>query len=289
MPRVAPARLTVVVRDNLPALRVAWRRLSRLRFLAKYRVLQYSGASLRDRSAQRYLLLDPEVESHTYELANPGAIAERCADLLDLPVARVHELMDEARTDAELTTELRRRTRWAFDLKTQPPIGKRVVWWVIVRATRPSLVVETGIYDGLGSLVLLRALERNHDEGGPDGRLLSVDADTRAGRLVPGRLRSRWEVVHGYTDAVLEPALRGREIDLLVHDTPHVPEVQGPEFDIALRHGAAVLRVLDEGGGQTPVLRELAEARGGQIVHLEVQSLDHPYSPPGLDIATFAR
>ena len=130
-----------LLKRRAPRLRNAWRRLSRFRWVAKYRVLRYSGAALLDPASLRYLLWDPEVESHSFEIGNVDEMVAFCADAFDLPAEEVHRHIAEARSDPELTTLLRRRTRWAFDLKTQPPLAQRLLWWVLVRGRKPALIV----------------------------------------------------------------------------------------------------------------------------------------------------
>lgn len=51
------------------------------------------------------------------------------------------------------------------------------------RLAKPSRVIEAGIHDGIGSLVLLAALERTRGECAP-GELVSTDVDDTAGRIV---------------------------------------------------------------------------------------------------------
>lgn len=274
------------LKERLPALRVAWRRLSRLRWLAKRRVVRYSGGSLLDPVALRYVLTDPEVESHTYEIANRDELVAFCVRAFGIDEARVRELVAEADSEPELTTELRRRTRFAFDLKTQPPIGQRLLWWVLVRARKPELIVETGIYEGLGSLVLLAAAERNAAEGGPDARVIGIDSDPRAGRLVPDRLKHRWERVVGYSTDVMEDAIGDRRVDILVHDTPHTPEIQEHEFGVALRSAADELTIVDGSGGQIDVLADLCAEHGTDVWHFRPEPASHPYRPPGVQFAT---
>jgi hypothetical protein len=83
---------------------------------------------------------------------------------------------------------------------------------------KPRLVVESGVQDGLGSLAILRALARNHEDGHP-GRLLSVDILATAGWLVPEIERSAWELVIGSADDVLEHSLKGERVGLFIEDT----------------------------------------------------------------------
>jgi hypothetical protein len=254
--------------------------------VAKYRVLRYSSANLLDPVSLRYLLWDPEVESHSFEVENLEEIIAFCAEAFDLAPAAVRRFAAEASSDPELTTFLRRRTRWIFDLKTQPPLGQRLLWWILVRGKKPELIVETGIYEGLGSLVLLVAAERNWSEGGPDARVLSVDSDPRAGRLVPGHFEHRWERVIGKTQDVLEDAIDGRRIGVFIHDTPHTEAVQRHEFGLAFRNRADTLTIVDGAGGRLPMLAELAARHGAVLHHVVPTPARHP-AKISVDIATF--
>jgi Methyltransferase domain len=277
------------LKRRLPAVRAAWRRLSRLRWAAKYHVIRYSGRRLLDPLSLRYVLTDPEVESHTYEIANRDELVAFCVDAFGLDEELVRRLMDEAERDPELTTLLRRRTRFAFDLKTEPPLGQRLVWWVLVRARKPALIVETGVYEGLGSLVLLTATERNAAEGGPDARVIGIDSDPRAGRLVPNHLKHRWERVVGLSTDVMEDAIGDRLVDVLVHDTLHTREIQEHEFGVALRHAAAALTIVEGSGGQVDVLGRLCDEHRTRLWHFTPVPVRHPYRPAGVDVATFRR
>jgi hypothetical protein len=61
--------------------------------------------------------------------------------------------------------------------------GRRLGWYVFVRALKPKLVVETGVRHGVGACVLAAALIRNLGEGYP-GRYIGTDIDPSAGRLL---------------------------------------------------------------------------------------------------------
>ena len=54
-----------------------------------------------------------------------------------------------------------------------------------------------------------------------------------------------------------------------------------------LRHAAPVLAILDGGGLQTGVLRELARERGTQHRHFRERPRDHLYRPSGTGLAIF--
>jgi hypothetical protein len=266
------------------------RRLGRFRVLLKVRRVREEGARLRDDplAIAKFVLLDPETHSYSYELANKDELAEFSASLLGIEPSMAAAYIAEVDEDPELGSRLRRRTRWRIDAKWRLPLGNRLLWYVIARAAKPQLAVEAGVFDGLDSLMLLRALERNASEG-VDGRLLSIDLDPDAGWLVPERLRSRWEFVRGDILEDLEPALADRAVDLFIHDSVHTERFQRFEFELALRHAAPRLHVVDSSGLALPVLRELCSERGGRHAYFLERPARHFYRPDGTSVGVFER
>lgn len=71
--------------------------------------------------------------------------------------------------------------------------------YLIARLAKPRLIVETGIRSGLGSMLILRALQRNAAEGAP-GELVSVDVAPNAGWLAQGSASGPWRRLTGPSD-----------------------------------------------------------------------------------------
>jgi hypothetical protein len=163
------------------------------------------------------------------------------------------------------------------------PLGNRAIWYAIARTRKPKLVVETGILSGLGSLALLRALERNAAEG-HEGELLSVDSDPGAGWLVPGSLHGRWSKLVGISTQVLPAALRDRAVDVFIQDSPHTYENQRAEFSIAIEHAANPVVLVDCGGGRTSALADVCRTYGTEHDQLRPQALAHIYTPSSTDV-----
>ena len=266
------------------------RALSRLRWFAKYRLMRRTGARLRDDFGRNlaYVLWDPELESHTYDIANLDELADFLATELGADRERVLGYLHEPEGDPVFNEEWARRMRFRFDVKHRAQLANRLIWWGIVRTLRPELVVECGIFNGVGSLVLLRALERNRAEGSA-GQLISIDSDPTMGWAVPPALEEQWITVEGFTSDVLEDTLKGREVGMLIHDTPHTYENQMLEFSAALRHPAERMVLIDSSGGQTPALEELCKREGGRYRYFREKPKDHFYPGNGSGIAFFER
>ena len=184
-------------------------------------------------SALRYLLTDPELDNFTYRISNSDRLASFLADALGTDAADMGRYIRELQADRAVRAEIEARLASRPDRRRTMPYGRRLGWYAIVRHLKPRLVVETGIHDGLGSTVLLRALERNAAEG-VDGRLLSIDIRSDAGWLIPDDLRRRHEVLIGDSLALLGPAIGDRPVGFFVHDSDHRYGHETAEFDTVL-------------------------------------------------------
>jgi predicted O-methyltransferase YrrM len=280
-----------LIKSRLRRLSPAWqdrlRRFSRLRWLEKARILRSYSVSVRDKPflVVRYVLWDPDVGDFSYQLDNEGELAESLAGFLRLPRDTVAGYLAEAAQEPALTRELSERVRWRPDVKRRVGLGHRVAWYALVRALKPRLVVETGIKHGIGSLVLLVALERNAREGSP-GRLVSFDIDPFSGWVVPERLRGNWEPVFSSTFDAFDATLDGESIDLFICDTPPDLEIESFETSAALRHAAPGMVLVAGNGESTPVLAELAAERRGRYQFFCERPRRHIYPGGGLGLAT---
>ena len=264
-----------------PSLQDRLRRLSRLRWLEKARLTRYYGVSLwaRPLRVARYVLWAPDVGDFSYELDNEVELVSFLASALALEPALVRRYLDEIHTSPEVTHDLATTVRRRPDMSRRPGLGHRVAWYVVARAIKPRLVVETGIKHGLGSLVLLVALERNAREGS-DGRLISFDPDPASGWVVPAAMRGSWRPVFETSFDAFDEQLDGEQIDLFVCDTPPDTEIEDFEMHAALRHAAPGIVLIAANGDRTTVLPDLAAERGGDY-RFFAERPRHPIYPGG--------
>ena len=104
--------------------------------------------------------------------------------------------------------------------------------YVLVRALKPDIFVETGVSGGESSTFILQAMEDNKK-----GKLYSVDfpqaivekglttispEETSSGWLIPDYLKHRWDLTLGKSEDVLSPLLKKLgKIDIFFHDSLH--------------------------------------------------------------------
>lgn len=119
--------------------------------------------------------------------------------------------------------------------------------YYLVRALKPRVTIETGVWYGYSSAFILQAL----DEIGA-GTLCSVDLrdlsfpkSLEVGFAVPEKLRSRWTLILGPSKSRLpEVLVTYPQVDLFIHDSDHSYETMMLEFQTAwpsLRPGGVLV------------------------------------------------
>ncbi len=110
------------------------------------------------------------------------------------------------------------------------------VLYVLVRAARPEIVVETGVLYGASSCHILAALDANGA-----GKLHSIDLGTPPGEpphdyLVRPDLMRRWDYIEGDVRRELPPLLAHLgQIDMFYHDSLHTFDHMTWEYQTAGR------------------------------------------------------
>ncbi|MGD0497262.1 MAG: class I SAM-dependent methyltransferase [Bryobacteraceae bacterium] len=108
-----------------------------------------------------------------------------------------------------------------------PRFGKRLGWYALARCLKPSVIVETGVDKGLGSVLLCSALLRNLEEGYP-GQYYGTDIDRQAGYLLRGRYASVGKILYG--DSIESLRAMTDVIDLFVNDSDHSADYELAEY-----------------------------------------------------------
>ena len=273
--------MSALAKARMPA--GLWRLLrevrGKIRALRTYRALQRSPTK-----AIRYLLFDREVDNFTYDITNRDELATFLAGVLDRDVGLIRQYIDELDTDQELREAIEEAPTWRPGRNGTMPYGRRLGWYAVVRATKPRLSVETGVHDGLGSAVILRALARNADEGS-EGILLSFDIRSDVAWLVPLWLRSRYELRISDALATLGEAVAERRVDFFVHDSDHRYEHETGEFEAVLGLASPGAVLISDNAHAGTAFRDFCARRGFAFSFCR-EIPDHPFYPgAGIGIA----
>ncbi len=265
-----------------PALRDAKQRRAR-RDVA----LGYFTARLR--AIDEWLERSNEVTNFTYDLTelNLAYLTSFVACVTGKKPAEVKAYVDELLGDRALAAHIARRTSEAPPevRRVSDPTaryGRRIGWYAIVRATKPALVVETGVEKGLGSCVIAAALLRNEAEGHP-GRHVGTDIDPRAGWLLGEPYARVAQVLRG--DSKESLAKIDGPIGVFINDSDHSAAYERAEYELVSSKLAPGAIVLGDNAHTNPELLEFAGRTGRRFLFFQETPREHWYPGAGIGAA----
>lgn len=210
-----------------------YRRFRALGFVESGRVLLKPAAVALH--AKRFFLGRTERSNFYMPSGSRSEEVRFCQQVLDRDESFVEEAFRELEQDRAFLDRLAGHyARMRPNSPVRFNIGRFKVWYAIVRLTKPRVVLETGVHDGLSSTLILRALSRNDR-----GCLVSIDLPSidlpigvdGPGWLIPDELRSRWHLNLGDARRLLPILARQyAPIDIFIHDSDHRAEFQKFEY-----------------------------------------------------------
>lgn len=248
--------------------------------------LRQYGSSMRAHPFQaiNFVLLDPELDNFTYDIANVDELRDFLASQLQVEKDVVSGYIRELEGDTAFRNELNATLRTRRDRKSVAKYGRRIGWYCIVRITHPQVVIETGVHDGLGSSVLLQALSRNRAEG-HDGQLFGIDINPKAGWLIPERLRDHMTLLIEDSATAVPRIARENGIDVFLHDSDHRYQHEFQEFQTAaegMRPGGIFM---SDNSHATTALKDYAASVGREYAFWQERPKNHFYPGAGIGIS----
>jgi len=230
---------------------------------------------------------------HSRENANfTYALTERCqiyfaaglSALLGEPPETFRKYMEEIQRDAEFRrhiTTLQREHPLKYRTDPEPNVGRRMVWYAIVRTMKPALVVETGVDQGLGAVVLCAALARNTAEGHP-GQYFGTDIDPQAGYFLRGDYAKFGRVLYGDSLQSLQTL---NDIDVFINDSDHSADYELAEYETIKDRITARAVILGDNAHVTSKLAEFSLRNGRRFVFLAEEPANHWYRGGGIGVS----
>jgi predicted O-methyltransferase YrrM len=235
----------------------------------------------------KWAFTSKEYYNHTYHLTelNQQYLASYIAAVSGHDVREIERYINELANDAALRQMLVQRTlesRDRHNSDAEPRYNRRLGWYALLRATKPRVVVETGIDRGLGTVVMAAALKRNTDEGFP-GIVYATDIVPDCGHLLAEPYKSFCRELIG--DSVDSLQKFAEPVDIFLHDSDHRPEYEWAEF-VAIEprlHAASI--TMSDNSQQSSKLREFATRIDRSFLYFQDTPKDHWWPGDGIGCA----
>jgi predicted O-methyltransferase YrrM len=264
---------------------------ARLRFanLARRAGLALPFAARTLRSGVNWLFTSREDTNYSYDLTprNQMHLAHTLAAVTGRPAVEMAAYLAEPAANEALTQHIMTQIdnlptalRAVADCK--PRYARRLGWYALARALKPTLVVETGVDKGLGGVLMCAALLRNADEGRP-GRYLGTDIRPSAGYLVSGAYAAVGSVAYG--DSLASLAKIDEPIGIFINDSDHSLDYETREYQLIAKHLRDTSIIISDNAYVTDALANFAAQTDRRFLFFREDTADHFYPGAGIGLA----
>jgi hypothetical protein len=228
-----------------------------------------------------------ETSNFTYDLTprNELHLAQLLALIAGCSPQQMIVYFDELRHDVSLRNAIVdcvKRLDWRASYDPVARYGRRIGWYALVRATKPKLVIETGVEKGMGAMVLCAALLRNSEEGAP-GRYYGTDIDRGAGLLFCEPYRSMGEILYG--DSIESLSSLQETVDIFINDSDHSADYEGREYRVIAPRLSDRTIVVGDNAHVSDELLKFSNERGRKFLFFREEPANHWYLGAGIGLS----
>lgn len=163
--------------------------------------------------------------------------------------------------------------------------GRRIAWYAFIRELKPKIVVETGVYQGLGSCIILAALQKNAEEGF-SGEYIGIDIDLNAGQLFSGPYNSMGKLIFGDSIKTLEKI--EQTIDIFISDSDHSSEYEFNEYLTIQNKISPKSLLISDNAHSSISLSRFSELMGRDFLFFKEEPKDHWYPGAGIGCSFYS-
>ena len=242
--------------------------------------LQFNFSNLK--KSTKWLFKSREFTNYLYNVTplNRNQMIGTVSSLTGQTINEVEKYFIELETDKEFSLNLdakAKKIKRQNELLFPIPFARRIVWYCLIRITRPGIVVETGTEKGLGSLIIQRALDMNNY-----GKLYTFDLDKYAGSLLDSNDKEKISLLIGDS---IESIGRLNEIDFFIHDSDHSAEHEKKELEAIQGKLSCNAIVLSDNSHVTDELYNWSKKMGRKYIFIKEVPKDHWYGGAGVGIS----
>ena len=250
---------------------------------------------IRKRITDRYLLQsgilgrawrtqETELSNFYYALedSNIGDLSSTLSVVLGVSINEIEGYIAEIQSDVALRAHFRNFLAENKMGDSKAEYARRIGWYAIARSTKPKLIVESGVSDGLGSCILSLALMNNASEG-KSGRYIGIDINSNSGKLYARPYRDFGELI--FSDSHDALSMIDSSIDLFICDSNHDKNYEYEEYVRIISKLSLNGIILGDNSHASTSLRNFSVERGRKFIFFQEKPKDHWYPGGGIGIS----
>jgi predicted O-methyltransferase YrrM len=234
-----------------------------------------------------WLFNSNELTNFTYDLSDSNKQYLSCfiAEITGINLDTISQYLQEIEQDIQLKQSIENTSQssyLSFMTDKQARFGRRIGWYLLIRALKPKVVVETGIDKGLGSIVIASALMRNDDEG-YSGHLYATDIDPNAGYLIKPPYNKFVTILYG--DSIESLTSFENKIDIFINDSDHSADYEAKEYLAIQSKLSSNSFIIGDNADITTKLFEFSLSTNRKFLFFKEEPMDHWFPGGGIGIS----
>lgn len=232
-------------------------------------------------------LKSKEYTNFTFDLddLNREYLIAFIAHITQTKIDTIRNYVIELEQDESLKNHINRLTKASNERHVadgKAKYGRRLGWYAVIRATKPKLVVETGIDKELGSCVITAALMKNAQEG-YRGYMYGTDINPRAGYLLQAPYSQYGRILYG--DSIESPKQLLEQIDVFINDSDHSPAYEMREYETIQDKLTVKAIILGDNAHCADSLFKFAQISERNFLFYQEKPKEHWYPGDGIGAA----
>ena len=239
------------------------------------------------KSVRNFIFHSKEITNFTYDITdiNKKYLLSFINVITKIDIKTLEKYLFEIENDNELLKHIENaiiNSEFKNISDKTAKYGRRIGWYIFVRAMKPKIVVETGIDKGLGSCVLTSALMKNKAEGF-EGYYYGTDINPDAGFLLKPLYSDYGKILYG--DSINSLKKLNARIDLFINDSDHSSQYEYNEYLTIKEKLSDNFLIISDNAHCTDKLYNFANENGFKYLFFKEEPLNHWYPGAGIGAA----
>lgn len=226
-----------------------------------------------------------EFSNYYYDLTerNKRDLAFTISQITNVSVEEVQGYFHEISTNDEVSNRLMEFRMIHPELRdSSMQIARRVGWYAFIRIAKPRLVIETGVHNGVGALIICEALRKNLQQDFL-GEYLGTDINPKAGELLKGHHREIGQVI--IQDSLETLRDIKSEVDIFINDSDHTFDYEMAEYKTIYKKLSPHSIILGDNSHETDALRDFSQLNMRNFLFFQEVPLNHFCFGSGIGIS----
>ena len=222
-----------------------------------------------------YILKGKEISNFTYPIKNKNEIIHLIHNITGCNYDKINELMNEINfNNPEIKNFFSKK--YFDDYKNPNILGRRIIWYLLIRIIKPSIVIESGVFQGIGAALLCYAIYKNKkDSNKIQMKYIGLDIKLKVDYLNINAHDNIEAIFHQIDSLEFLKNFNDKGKIIYISDAKHETEFEKKEFELIQKNFLPGSLIISDNGSEA--LSEFSIQKEKKLICFTEDVEDHWY------------